>query len=188
MLRQVVTISAIMMTLAAVAPAEANDWDEFWARYRVDHSRNRAWPQPFLQRDQYELRAPFAAMTHTGWQEQNTLTEHHFDAEKNELNRAGMFKIQSVLRNSPPERRAIFVYAGFDQEINEKRLEGVRQQIAQWLPEDQTPSIVMTTRRPYGLPGGQADALNRNFQENLPTPAITVTTGGTAGSGGGGGN
>ena len=187
MMRQVLTVVTILTSCLTCLSAQASDWDEFWARYHLDRRRNEAWPQPFLPREQCAVRQPFNMMLVQGWQEQNTLTEHHFDPETHRLNRAGMYKIQSVLQNSPPAQRSIFVYTGYDREANAARIGSVRELVATWVPDDAAPAIVATPHRPYGLPGRQADSINRRFQESMPTPTIPVSRGGGAGGGGGGG-
>lgn len=175
MMRQILTVVTILTSSLACLSAHANDWDEFWARYHLDVKRNEAWPQPFLPREQCAVRQPFGMMVLQGWQEQNTLTEHHFDPETHRLNRAGLFKIQSVLQNSPPAHRSIFVYSGYDDAANQARIGNVRETIAQWIPAEAAPEIVATPQRPYSLPGMRADAITRRFQESMPTPTIPVT-------------
>lgn len=187
MLRQVLTVVTVVLAFGSSLSAQDSDWDRFWARYRVDRARNEAWPQPFLHYEQQSIRNPFAAMVQSGWQVQNTLTEHHFDPETHELNSAGLHMVQTVIRESPEAHRTIFVYTGFNPEETAERMASVRTKVGAWVPENMAPAIVMTTRRPRGIPGSEADSLNRAFQDALPTPSVPVATGGSAGSGGGGG-
>lgn len=187
MMRQVLTVMTVFASLLTCVSAQARDWDEFWSGCCLDYRRNQAWPQPFLPREQCAVRQPFSVMVLQGWQEQNTLTESHFDPESNELNHAGLYKIQSVLQNSPPSQRSIFVHTGYDQVANQARLNNVRSLIGKWVPETETPAIVATPHRPYGLPGMQADSITRRFQEGMPAPTIPVSLGGRAGGLGGGG-
>lgn len=189
MFRQIMQTLAIVTVIAITVPGEARaDWDEFWARFDLDRKRNEAWPHPFLVKDQARQREPFSAMVMHGWQINNTLVESHFDPESHELNKAGIVKVQSILRTSPPSQRSIFVYGGFDPNANRQRMENVQMQLSKWVPQDLAPAVVMTPNRPYAAPGTQIDAINRRYVESMPSPNIPVSLGGSAGAGGGGGN
>lgn len=189
MLRQTLTILSIVTvvtTLASNCQAQESDWDKFWERWDIDVQRNKAWPQPFLRCDQVRARAPFSLMVTEGWREQNTLTAAHFDFETQQLNKSGVYKVQSILRNAPVAHRSIFVHATFDPKVNQDRLSHVQKTLHRWMPEEEAPAIVMTTNRPYGVPGNYADSINRRYQESLPTPTLPVMVGQGTGAGGSG--
>ena len=114
-------IGLTLAAMASTARAE-NEWDDFWDSVKVDWHRNNAWPHPFLEADIAAANAPFAMMIANGWQRENLLGEEYFDAETKRLTAAGRNRIRTILLQSPPEHRVIFVERDLTDEVTAKRL------------------------------------------------------------------
>ncbi len=80
-------------------------WPEFKEECRIDTLRNNAWPQPFRGQDAASVVAPFEIMKANGWREFNTIADNYFDGN-HRLTEAGVLKVQEILRQTPPNRKA----------------------------------------------------------------------------------
>lgn len=161
-----------IFTILNVDLAQAG-WRDFWGHLGMSYARNKAWPQPWLHKDQAMVRATFDPMVERGWQMQNTLTPDHFDLENGQLNAAGVSKVKNILRNSPRTHQTIFVFADRDDSTGPQRVRAIETQLRQWMPENEAPAVVQSYAKPRGVTGSYADAISRKFEQALPTPQLT---------------
>lgn len=147
---------------------------------------NNMWPAPFVARDRQAVRAPFAVMIDKGWQIQNTLGDHHFDEETQQLTRAGELQLRWIVTQSPENRRTVFVLRGHNEDATSVRVDTVQQAVAQLQPRGPLPAVVQTNKIPPASPAEYADDVNQKAIKARPTPALPAgATGGSGSSGSG---
>lgn len=146
-------------------------WDCFWNRVHVDWHRNNAWPEPFNLVDQQAVRAPIAVMVDRGWQLQNTIPDELFDAETQELTRAGELKVQWILTQMPVRRRTVFVLRGNTPEITELRVKSV-EKMAAGVNGGATTMITVTDIIPRNGSASYSERVNTSFETSAPPPRL----------------
>lgn len=186
MRRDALLCLTVLVTSLLSLPTASADWHSFWARVKVDWHRNNAWPEPFRYSDRQSVYAAFAAQTAKGWQVQNTIGDVHFDPESNKLTRAGVSHVYSVLVNSPPQRRIVFVQQAFDEEITEKRLDEVQQTIARLMPGRAMPEVVRTENAPATGKATYPNMIHEKFQQAIVSPVLPAASSSSSSSSGSG--
>lgn len=179
-------IAMIAGSSLAVSSASAG-WHEFWHRVGTDFHRNNAWPEPFQTADRAVTREPFCIQVNNGWKMQNTIGTFLFNAETQELNRAGELKVKWVITQAPVHRRAVFVLAGETPEDTRTRVESVQRYISRVLPDGNLPPVMITQTEPDGASGEYFDAVNRAMMQSIPAPRLPTDNSISGGSGGGSG-
>lgn len=180
------------LTLFATArTVRANEWDDFWASVDVDWHRNNAWPHPFTDADKAATMAPFAIMVANGWQRENLLGEEYFDEDAKHLTLAGRNRIRTILTDSPPEHRVIFVQRDLSDEVTAKRLDVVQQAAAAMLPHGTLPDVLVSNMTPPSRPGDLVNSELHSYSSSVPTARLTglgaSSSGGAAPAAGGAG-
>jgi hypothetical protein len=111
-------------------------------------------------------------MTLNGWQEQNLLGAYYFDSESGKLTTAGELKVRSVLTQSPPAFRTVFVEHGPNPEVTAARTDAVRQ----WATGHLADSVVVDVRESNMVARGRSaevvDAINVKFLQTQPAPQL----------------
>jgi hypothetical protein len=188
-MRRVLLVLWIM--LASSAPSRvafAGCWTQFWQRFRLDYQRMKCWPEPFLHADREAVRPPIRAMANNGWRSQNTLGDHFFEPETQQLTRAGVLKVRWIVTETPLSRRTVFVLKGESQEATSTRLDSVQQAVARIVTEGPMPPVLLTDVAPRGGPGEYFDQVDRAYKSSMPPPRLSPSQGGsTSGSGSGSG-
>ena len=179
-------IGLTLAAMASTARAE-NEWDDFWDSVKVDWHRNNAWPHPFLEADIAAANAPFAMMIANGWQRENLLGEEYFDAETKRLTAAGRNRIRTILLQSPPEHRVIFVQRDLTDEVTARRLDTVQQTVAALLPQGSLPDVLVSNMVPSFRSAELVNAELKSYASSAPTARLSgAHSAGGASSGGGG--
>ena len=132
-------------------------------------------------RDRELVRSPLIAMTTAGWRQNNTLSDHFFNAEDQAINQAGEIKVRWIVTQAPPHRRVVFVLRGSTPEATSARIEAVQRAIEKHVPEGPRPDVLLTDIVPPGASGDYFDQVDRQFKESIPAPRLPVmqdTTGG----------
>lgn len=168
-------LTVLAASLLSISTASA-DWHSFWARVELDWHRNNAWPEPFRYMDRQSVYAAFATQRNKGWQVQNTIGNVHFDPESNKLTRAGVAHIYSVLVNSPPQRRIVFVQQAFDEQTTEKRLDEVQRTIAQMMPGRAMPEVVRTDNAPAASTAVYPNMIHEKYQQAIQPPVLPAAS------------
>lgn len=170
------------------APTASADWHTFWQRVHTDFHRNNAWPEPFQTADRAVTREPFCIQVNNGWKMQNTIGTYLFNAETQELNRAGELKVKWVITQAPIHRRAVFVLVGETPEDTKVRVESVQRYISRVMPDGNLPPVMLTNTEPEGGSGEYFDAVNRAMMQSIPAPRLPADASVSGGSGSSGGN
>ncbi len=164
----------VCLTLFATASkARANDWDDFWTSVDVDWHRNNAWPHPFVDADRAATMAPFAIMIANGWQRENLLGQEYFEDDSKHLTLAGRNRIRSILMDSPPEHRVIFVQRDLSDEVTAKRLDVVQQTLAAILPRGSLPDVLVSNMSPPSRPADLVNSELKSYSSSVPTARLT---------------
>ena len=158
--------------LGIAAPAQADGWKEFWARYHRNYERTRLWPEPFVHADRMAVRAPWVVMEHNGWRAQNTFTEELFDDE-GQLTEAGRRKLIWIATQVPEDRRIVYVLATADQQATQARARSMREVVAQLTEAGiQAPELMMTSRRPLRWSGDYYEQVEQKGRQAIQPPVL----------------
>ncbi|MBX7075097.1 MAG: hypothetical protein K1X71_18295 [Pirellulales bacterium] len=180
----------ITFGLLSTHSAAASDWSrraklkfEAW-KAECHHAwhMNNIWPEPYIAPDRAACRAPFEVMVAQGWQEQNTLTDDHFEHDKAQLSETGRLKVADILINSPEQNRTIFVERVWEGPATEDRIREVQKFVAQRLPEAGMVQVEETIRRRPTMSGEYTDNVLRGYQASQPTPRLPGAGGSAGGS------
>lgn len=167
-----------------------------YEQHNLMFQRNQAWPKPFVCWDRTAYLSVWNQMYTSGLAEQCTLCEHHFDPTTGVLNRMGERKIQAVFQNHPEWQRGLLVVQSRDPQVNQTRLENVRNSVRQWYGEEVASQVAMTSIVPEPASGAKIQVINSSYNSSLPPPTInqggssnnsTVGSTGAGSSGTGGG-
>jgi len=189
MQRLSIVISLLVLLTCQTNRAQADwytmkaKWHAFWDRVHVDTHRSNAWPQPFVDADRQAIRSTLAVMVDNGWRLQNTLSDPMFNAETQELTRAGELKIRWILTQMPAARRTIFVLRGRTDAITKTRLKSAEKAAAAVLGADGQTAIAITDTVPRGGSGDYYERVNRGYENSVPPPRLPQMDG-SSGEGG----
>jgi hypothetical protein len=132
--------------------------------------------------DKELIRAPLIAMTAAGWRQNNTLSDHFFGLEDQQINQAGEIKVRWIVTQAPPHRRTVFVLRGSTPEATSARIAEVQRIIGKFVPEGQRPEVLLTDVIPPGASGDYFYQVDVQFKQSIPAPrlpAMEETTGGS---------
>jgi len=175
-MRRSLILLAFAITLLTVNMARA-DWAGFWHRVHVDWHRMNAWPEPFQFADREVTIAPMIAMTNAGWRLQNTLSDHFFDVDTQELTKAGQLKLRWIATQTPLHRRTIHVLRSYEAGATNLRVQSVERQLDKLVPDGARPSVVLTDKIPNGGSGEYFENINRQLNSSIPPPRLPQTQG-----------
>ena len=166
-MRRTVLMVGLALTVFMQSGTASADWQSiktkwhcYWDRVHLDWHRNNAWPEPFVQVDRKAVLTPLEIMTDKGWQLQNTIPHQLFDAETQELTRAGQLKVQLILTQMPTRRRMVFVLKGKTAEITETRLRSVEKAAVEVMGDAATNMIAVTDVIPRDGSGAYYERIN----------------------------
>ncbi len=167
------TLSIVLLFAASAVPVQAQYvLEDFAHSVKRDFKRNNCWPEPFVRPDRVSVRVPFALMVHAGWQQQNLLGLYHFKENGAELNEAGQLKVRSILAETPPHHRTIYLQRAISEEQTAARMETVQELVAKLSVNSETPSVVLSSAPASGWPADEVDAIGRKFQASAPQPRL----------------
>ena len=176
------TAGVALVGLACSVSSVQADWHSFWAGVERGRQRNNAWPEPFATADKEAAVAPINLMIVKGWQRQNLLGEHHFEADKSALSQAGQLKLRWILTQVPPEHRIVYVERGLTEEATAARIDIVQQATTTMVAKGDLPQVVASNMISRGWPAAQVDSVGRKYTETTPSPRLPTfspTTGGS---------
>lgn len=139
-------------------------------------ARNDAWPKPFACMDRQAYHNVWNGFYESGFIAHATLIDDHFDSETGELNQFGQSVVQGLMKNSPGNRREVFIYDGRSELDFETKRRSVVDVVNRWYGDDSI-QVSATTRWPMQGNGLRSEATNRLFAETTPPPVIDVPTG-----------
>jgi len=167
-----ITLALVFVATIVTASVVQADWDEFWERVHLDWHRMNSWPEPFVHADRDLIRQPLVAMTDNGWRNQNTLSDHLFDVEKNSLTQAGALKVRWIVTQAPRHRRTVFVLRGATPDATLARVDAVQEAITRLVPQGNRPEVLLTDVIPAGGSGDYFDAVDRALKDSIPSPRL----------------
>jgi len=143
---------------------------------KVTFHRNNCWPEPFVYPDRAAVKAPFEAMTQRGWEQQNMLGPHHFNAETNQLTDAGKIKLRWIMTQAPPQFRTAFVEQDLNPDVTAARMKAA-QQSADQIVQGGAAAIQETTLVSHGNSGAYFDSVYQKFESSTPEPRLPAASG-----------
>ena len=146
---------------------------------------NKMWPEPYVHPERAAVKAPFAVMEARGWQRDNLLGEHHFEEGQNRLTPAGMLRVKSIMANSPPQFKAVYVERSTDPSVTSSRIDAIQQGIVSLNLDGALPPVQATDMVVEGWSSEYVDAVGRKFNASIPSPRLPMSSAGGAGGGGG---
>jgi hypothetical protein len=167
---------AFVMTYTTVNIAQA-DWAEFWHRVKVDWHRMNAWPEPFQIADREVTMSPLLAMSNAGWRIQNTLSDHFFDVETQELTQAGQLKLRWIATQTPLHRRTIHVLRSYESGATNLRVQSVERYLDKFVLGGARPDVILTSKVPAGGSGEYFENIDRQLKASVPSPRLAPTGG-----------
>ena len=136
-------------------------------------ARNEAWPKPFDCGSRQLYHATFSPMINAGYEDQNILTETHFDADSGELTRYGIQQVGGMMMNMPRHRRTVFVQSTADPQSTQIRLAKVQTVIDTYYPQ-RGGSVRASGRTPASQYGNYAEQISNLRFEAIPDPIIPI--------------
>lgn len=152
--------------------------------------RNQAWPKPFACWDRTAYLNTWHQMYSSGLAYDCTLCDSHFEPDTGRLNRMGERKIEVLMQNYPEWQRGVLVAQNRDPELNNLRLESVRESMRQWYGEEYANQVAFSSLHPSPASGAKIQAINTGYFKSMQMPSINQSggSGGNASSGGSGGS
>lgn len=175
MRRLLLVTLALGMVAEGGSQANAVGFDSAARYIKSGYHRNVAWPWPYVCDDRVAVREPFAVMVNNGWQHQNLLGEHHFNATSDRLTRAGELKVHWISTQTPPNRRQVFIERSIDPQVTEQRMAVVRDYAARIAVDGQMPQVFDSRLVSEGRPATMVDAVNEHFRQSMPMPGQATT-------------
>ena len=163
------------MSFTSEVSAQNGRWQEKISRFSLIRQRNAAWPQPFLQDEQYAVFDTLNPMLSKGWQTHCTLNAAHFD-EDNKLNKAGEAQLVTILRTSQ-KKQPVYVVSDANKGKTNARMQAVSSRLASW---SVSMPVKLTNSNPSWMAGGYVDNYSQQFKSNAPAPMIGSVSAGDA--------
>lgn len=143
-------------------------WHGFWAGYY----RNKHWPEPFQTLDRQAVMHPMELMKNNGWRLHNTLGDHLFLPETNQLTNAARMKVHWVATQAPTTRRTVFVYGSENDPNTQARVASVQNYLNHLYPDGDAPSVLVTHVIPRGASGDIYSGVINGFRNSQPAPVL----------------
>ena len=180
-MRRSQSLSLLSLAVVFAVASAGNAWaDNFFTRTFRSTARSIArtnhWPEPFVFPDRDAVVRPFAKMIAKGLQVQNTLGEHHFQPNSNQLANAGLIKIRSILSDPAPHRRLIYVQRGKSLQETHSRIAATRAAAMMHLEPGAEAAVFPTSivHRPW--PAETSQTLYKDLQDNRIKPKLPKPT------------
>lgn len=151
-------------------------FDEAGHHCKRTYRANQMWPWPYQCPDRVAVREPFGVMVNNGWRRQNLLGAHHFNPDTNQLTTAGELRVQSIMTQTPVDRRSIFIERSLDSDANTTRLAAVRDYATRVSTDGRMPAVEETFLISEGRPAAVVDATNVKFMQAMPAPVLPDAT------------
>lgn len=172
MARKLVSVVAIVFSLAITMPTEAFWLDALYCDLDRGRCENSQWPKQFVAQDRMNAHAPFDVMIENGWRKQNLLGRHHFNEDCTKLTEAGKLRVQWILTQPPVQHRQVFIERSLKEELTQARIETANQFAANVLRDGSQPNIQETHIVSDGRPATTVNFVNTTFRDNMPVPAL----------------
>jgi hypothetical protein len=154
------------------APALADCIADFFRSVARDTKRRNCWPEPLVFPDRQSAREPFAIMVSNGWQRQNMLSDHHFEAGNAQLTEAGRLKVLWIMNEAAEQHRAVYVHRATTPQETATRIATAQRMIAQTATQGPPPPVMETNMPDEGWSAERIDYIGRKFQASTPDPKL----------------
>lgn len=144
------------------------------------------WPYPQSCEDTNSVRNAWAAQASVGWVEGTTLFNHHFNADTNTLNSAGVAHLEYILFRVPTQYRTAFIQMTNSQQNDQMRVANVQATASSLLNDGSLPPIALRRARSYGAAAAEVDMISRKYIQSTPTPRLGAAASGPTQSATGG--
>lgn len=171
-MRRLSIVLTLFAVLSGASVAQVAWGGDFWERCWLDWHRMNCWPEPFQHSDRELVRLPLITMTDNGWRLQNTLSDHFFTGEQQQLTQAGLLHVRWIVTQAPPHRRTVFVLRASTAEVTAARVESVQQAVSQLCAGALRPEVLLTDTAPVGGSGEYFDAVDRQLRQSIPAPRL----------------
>lgn len=140
-------------------------------------ARNDAWPLPFNCWDREAYYAIWNQQFATGLQVAHLLTPEYFDANTNELNRAGEMRVAWIMQNSPISDRKIWVFEDQQGPAMDQRIANVHDVVNRWYAHMGPVEVATSQLRPNGIPASYQQLILDKHSGAQPNPVIPIEAG-----------
>lgn len=139
------------------------------------YARNEAWPAPFDCGSRQLYHAIFRPQIDAGYEDQNILTETHFDVETGELTRYGIEQVKGMMLNMPRHRRVVFVQQAPNEGLTQQRMAKVQNVIDTYYSQrgGMVRASIRTPAKQYGL---YAEKISNLRTDAIPDPVIPIAS------------
>lgn len=139
-----------------------------WTQYHYAHY----WPYPHTCEDTSSVRNAQNIQVSNGWVEGTTLFAHHFNAETNQLNSAGVAHLEYILFRVPAQYRTAFIQNSGSAQSDQLRVANVQAAASNLLGDNSLPPIALRRARSYGASAAEVDMMSRKWISGTPTPRL----------------
>lgn len=161
------------LALSTTSSYAADTWLRgTWKGWCREFRHNNVWPEQYLDHDRSAARAPFEMMVANGWRTQNTISSYHFNEQTGELNETGRLKLRSILFETPPEYRSIYVLRSDDPAMTAARVKSVQEHGLGMSQGELLPPVMLTTIDPRGSRGDWTNGVHQRLIESAPAPVL----------------
>ncbi len=157
-------------------------WHEFRRDFDMHRRRVNAWPHPFAIESRELVRSPYRTMVDNGWKMQNTLSDHLFAPEENELTYAGQLHLRWILTQVPPHRRQIYVMEAPTRDGTATRVASVYKYLGETAPAGPPCPVFVTRIAPRGGDGSYLADVDKMYKASSPTPRLPAAASDGGGS------
>ncbi|MCP4095598.1 MAG: hypothetical protein GY880_32815 [Planctomycetaceae bacterium] len=140
-------------------------------------ARNNAWPKPFDCADRQLYTSMWTPMIDKGFEEQCVLTSNHFDPITGKLNTFGNHTVAGIMNNMPQARRTVFIHRDTDNQLNQKRMNMVKETINTFYGTNKLARIEFSNELPVKLRGAEAEKITELWYAGKPAPIIPIASG-----------
>lgn len=172
MRRTLLAAASAVVVIVSAQQAQAVCCDEAGMYVKQGYRVNQCWPWPHVCPDRIAVHEPFCMMINNGWRRQNLIGSHYFNPETNQLTSAGQLRVQWIMTQAPPDRRAIFVERTIDPNSSSQRIAAVQEYATQVGVDGRPPQVTGTYLASESRPAAIVDATNTKFLQSMPAPVL----------------
>lgn len=143
---------------------------------------NHYWPLPYVCYDRDYVYTALSTQTTNGWVRETTLYDYHFDPTTQRLTQAGELHLEWILNHTPARRRMAFVQSTINADLNQQRLQNVRNTALAMTAEQDLPPIMLRTTQTLSRPAAEIVTIRRAEFLSQPVPRVPLPDTQTAGT------
>lgn len=164
------------------ARPRSNQEPQQWSHTYYDQ---HYWPLPYVCQDRAAVNSFVETQIGLGWQEETTLYNRHFDADTQQLTRAGELHLEHILHHVPEERRAVYIQSTYDAGLDNLRTESVNTLMARTSGSGNAVQVTVRSCQENSRPAAELEAISSMYNASTPSPRLSSAGGSGGGSAGG---